>query len=544
MALTPTVQVNVSGARGASAMDTMRVTGQFGAALSDTDEQVMAKLAAALAAETIGAAGAVPYATTGAGIAATTNGQFFYVVGASTYSLYKNVAGTAVEQKQIVTSDTIVRASDKTTILVGGADKQYVFDDDGLILGGPAAGARLTAYSGVSDALHVLNLYGYAGQGVSSAYSLIHGHWYADGDLAVFDHVGSGFNHILRAGRNPTARADKPSTYVGTGGFLRFLATTTTGTGGSLGDGNNLLMDFTRKGSIIHYGANETDWDASFSNAPEAFKPQNAAARGLYMGYQPPGVAPGGLARAIIGVIEDGVAFENLDLAASAVRPIGDNAVYFGAASLRWKEIYAAVGTINTSDEREKKWRGKPNAAEMRAARRIIDELGFYQWLDAIHGREGSEHLGNLDAAKGKGKNARLHFGARAQQVWAIMADEKLVDPIDKHGRPGKTPYAFLCFDEWDEQTEEVTEEREVKRLVHFERPGKIIDPATKRPVLLKVSEQAPVIERVPTGEIRVLRKAGDRFGLRLDQLALFLIAGQAARQDELEARLAKLEAA
>ena len=151
-------------------------------------------------------------------------------------------------------------------------------------------------------------------------------------------------------------------------------------------------------------------------------------------------------------------------------QPASDNVHSLGGAGNRTTVVYAATGTINTSDAREKAWRGAANAAEMRASRRIIAELGFYQWNDAV-------------AAKGA-DNARYHFGVRAQRVWEIMADESLIDRIDAGGRPGATPYAFLCWDAWEEGDE-----------------------------------------------------AGDRFGIRPDQLTLFLIAAQ-------EARLAALEAA
>lgn len=151
-------------------------------------------------------------------------------------------------------------------------------------------------------------------------------------------------------------------------------------------------------------------------------------------------------------------------------QPASDNIHSLGGAGNRTTVVYAATGTINTSDAREKSWRGAANAAEARAGRRIVAELGFYQWNDAI-------------AAKGA-DNARYHFGVRAQRVWEIMADESLIDPIDAEGQPGATPYAFLCWDAWEEGGE-----------------------------------------------------AGDRFGIRPDQLALFLIATQ-------EARLAALEAA
>lgn len=164
------------------------------------------------------------------------------------------------------------------------------------------------------------------------------------------------------------------------------------------------------------------------------------------------------------------------------VRPGSDNSGAVGSGSFRWSVLFSVTGTINTSDEREKEWRGGLNEAELRAAKRIASELGFYRWLDAI---------------AEKSDAARLHFGARAQQVWSIMADEGLVDPI-VDGIPGNTPYAFLCFDQW-EYAEAVLDQE-----------GNVIAPP---------------------------REAGDRFGLRVDQLALFIIAGQ-------EQRLAALEAA
>lgn len=148
---------------------------------------------------------------------------------------------------------------------------------------------------------------------------------------------------------------------------------------------------------------------------------------------------------------------------AGRFRPGADNAQTLGLSGFRWSTLYAATGAINTSDAREKRWSGGASDAELRAARRIAGELGFFQWEDAI-------------AAKGVDA-ARRHFGVRAQNVWAVMADEGLVDAIGTDGLPGHTPYAFLCFDRWQDA-----------------------DGAWH-----------------------------DRFGVRSDQLALFLIAGLVA---------------
>lgn len=157
----------------------------------------------------------------------------------------------------------------------------------------------------------------------------------------------------------------------------------------------------------------------------------------------------------------------------SYVRPGVDNAQSLGVGTSRWSVVFAATGMINTSDTREKTWRGGATAAELRAASRIAAELGFFQWNDAI-ARKGPD-------------GARLHFGVRAQAVWAIMADEGLIDPLGSDGRPGDTRYAFLCWDEW----------------------------------------------QAAAGEAIARR---DRFGIRTDQLILFLVAAQEARIGALEA--------
>lgn len=149
--------------------------------------------------------------------------------------------------------------------------------------------------------------------------------------------------------------------------------------------------------------------------------------------------------------------------AQGTVRPGADNGQTLGDGSFRWSTVFAGTGTINTSDVREKTWRGALTPPELRAAKRIIAELGIYQWNDAI-------------AIKGP-DDARLHFGVRAQQAFDIMEDEGL----------DWSRYAWCCHDTWMD---------------------------------------------------------GDRYGVRPDQLAFWLIAAQADIQADLEARLTALETA
>lgn len=55
-----------------------------------------------------------------------------------------------------------------------------------------------------------------------------------------------------------------------------------------------------------------------------------------------------------------------------------------------------------------------------------------------------------LKSVEEKGEDARLHFGVGAQTVWDIMADEGLIDPYDGVGDP-TSKYAFLCWDDLGE---------------------------------------------------------------------------------------------
>jgi len=92
-----------------------------------------------------------------------------------------------------------------------------------------------------------------------------------------------------------------------------------------------------------------------------------------------------------------------------------------------------------------------------------------------------------LDAVAEKGElGARIHIGVRAQRVAAIMIEEGLEE--SHQDAPPTFRHAFLCYNQWE------------------------VDP-----------------------ELGI--EAADRYGIRVDQLALFLIAAQ-------EARLAALEAA
>ena len=167
----------------------------------------------------------------------------------------------------------------------------------------------------------------------------------------------------------------------------------------------------------------------------------------------------------LAGAIVDGFAVAT-DSGVVSLLPMADNAMRVGSAALRPSVIYAATGSINTSDARLKTALRALSDAETRAALRLADEIGAFAFLDAV---------------AEKGDAARVHIGLTVQRAVEILRAEGL--------DPGR--YAFICHDAW---------------------------------------------------EADELRPAGDLWGFRADQLALFVARGLRAQQTAIEARLSALE--
>jgi len=114
----------------------------------------------------------------------------------------------------------------------------------------------------------------------------------------------------------------------------------------------------------------------------------------------------------------------------SPLSPEVDNSYSLGGVSNRWSVVYAATGTINTSDEREKTFLSIEDA-EKAAALEIKANMRKFKWNSAI---------------ESKGDSARIHFGVAAQQVKVIM---------DSHGLDAHD-YGFFCYDEWEAKDDDV----------------------------------------------------------------------------------------
>lgn len=165
-----------------------------------------------------------------------------------------------------------------------------------------------------------------------------------------------------------------------------------------------------------------------------------------------------------------------LALASTLMAPIPDNTMTLGTGALRWSVVYAATGAINTSDARTKQQVKGLSDAENAVARRIKGLIRTFKFNEAVDS---------------KGDEARIHIGVMAQEVAAAFEAEGL----DAY------KYALFCFDSWGDQFEDVYE----GQTFHH-------------------TDGSVETRSVKTG-VREVLKAGNRFGIRYDQLLAFIIA-------------------
>jgi hypothetical protein len=106
-----------------------------------------------------------------------------------------------------------------------------------------------------------------------------------------------------------------------------------------------------------------------------------------------------------------------------AVRPISNNVASLGVAGVRWTEVFAVNGTINTSD------------ANYKQQIQDIPESVLKAW-----GKVKFQQYKFNHAVERKGDDARWHHGVIAQEVKEAFESEGL-DPFS---------YGILCYDQWE----------------------------------------------------------------------------------------------
>ena len=108
------------------------------------------------------------------------------------------------------------------------------------------------------------------------------------------------------------------------------------------------------------------------------------------------------------------------------LQPGSDNTYALGSGGERWSVVYAATGTINTSDESQKQEIAFLNTAEKAVAQTLKGLIKSFKFNDSV---------------KEKGSLARVHFGVIAQDVKAAFEAQGL-NPDN---------YGVFCSDTWYE---------------------------------------------------------------------------------------------
>ena len=176
-----------------------------------------------------------------------------------------------------------------------------------------------------------------------------------------------------------------------------------------------------------------------------------------------------------------------------------DNQSNLGASGVRWDDIYATNGTIQTSDRNEKQDIDVLSDAEQRVAVACKGLLRKFRWKDAV---------------AEKGDNARIHFGIIAQDLQDAFAAEGL-----DAGR-----YAmFISSTWWETQTEVPAVEAVEAVEATYDEDGNELTPAVEAVEAKEAytrTDTYETLEEAPEGATE-----RTRLGVRYPELLAFIIA-------------------
>ncbi len=229
------------------------------------------------------------------------------------------------------------------------------------------------------------------------------------------------------------------------------------------------------------------------------------------------GVSTGGSgSRLYIGTAATGLDFEDGN---DAIRPINasngnarDNAIDLGRPDVRFDDIYATNGTIQTSDANEKQQIAALTDAEITAAKAISQLFKTFKWRDKV-------------AAKGDA--ARTHTGVIAQDVEAAMTAAGL----------DAGNYAFFISGTWWETQTEVPAVEAVAEVLDDD--GNVVTEAVEAVAAYTRIDTYQTAEEAPEGATERTRR-----GIRYPELLAFVGAATEQRLANIETRLTALETA
>jgi hypothetical protein len=198
-----------------------------------------------------------------------------------------------------------------------------------------------------------------------------------------------------------------------------------------------------------------------------------------------------------IGSVDTGL---KVDYAANAFHPCNpssggsgrDNVVDLGKSNIRFDDIYATNGTIQTSDRNEKQDIEELSDAEQRVAVAAKGLMRKFRWRDAV---------------AEKGDEARTHFGIIAQDLQAAFAAEGL----DAGG------YAMFISSTWWEHDVEVPAVEAVAEVLDEE--GNVVTEAVEAVDAYTRTDTYDTQEEAPEGATE-----RTRLGVRYSELLAFII--------------------
>jgi hypothetical protein len=194
----------------------------------------------------------------------------------------------------------------------------------------------------------------------------------------------------------------------------------------------------------------------------------------------------------------DGCGLTGTDTSLGAIIPTNgaggpeDNHLDLGVAAVRWDDVYATNGTIQTSDRNEKQDIAELSDAEQRVAVAAKGLMRKFRWRDAV---------------EAKGDDARTHFGIIAQDLQAAFAAEGL-DAGD---------YAMFISTTWWEHDVEVPAVEAVAEVLDEE--GNVVIEAVEAKDAYTRTDTYDTQEEAPEGATE-----RTRLGVRYSELLAFII--------------------
>jgi hypothetical protein len=193
------------------------------------------------------------------------------------------------------------------------------------------------------------------------------------------------------------------------------------------------------------------------------------------------------------------------------IYPWNNGECNLGLSYRRFDVVYAATGSINTSDQTQKQDIESLTATEMLVGKRLSALFKTFRWKNRV---------------VEKGDSARTHTGIMAQEVQAAFTAEGL----------DASNYALFCSDTWWEHDVEVPAVEAVAEVT--DEDGNVTTEAVEAVDAYTRTDEYKTEDEAPEGAI-----SKTLLGIRYPELLSFVAAYNEQRFASIEARLTALEA-